>query len=518
MTARRPASLILAAVLLGAGCTGDIGGFGGLGSDGGSVGDDDDDDDGGTPAGPDASVPTGVGAGAAVERGGDFFGTTERFNRYYTDPDWQPARLVFVSPNGGGNGASAASPTTLAGAVALLEPGTRVELASGTYDACIDLDDSHSGTYDAPVVFAGERNGDGSLGVRLDCCDTGRRACFNLEATNYVAFDGLELVGGRYGVRAVGAGFPADQHQVGVAILSSHGHDQAADPFFSGQSDWYVIEGVTANGAGAADGHGIYLSNGSDWLIVRGNELYGNASADFQINADPYFTCAEDGIAFEDAECEAIAGTHPTGGRGATDFALVERNFFHDGLAQGPNFTSVRNSLVRNNVIAFYAQHGASFWQETTNPDLGSRNNRVLHNLFISTNNRHAVQFVAHSTENVFAQNVLLGVTLGGSVAGNANALLMEVDDTVLANVYTRNAYVSGRLEGRVPGADELRSVPLDAAWFAGFPTSLQHLLTGFAPDSGAPWIQAGQVLSDSPADMHGETRKTPTALGPIER
>src|SRR6185503_10776359 len=120
--------------------------------------------------------------------------------------------------------------------------------------------------------------------VRIECCGDDRATCFNLEAADYVAIDSVEVVGGQYGVRAVGEDFPADQHQVGVAVLRSIGHDQSNDPFFTGQSDWFVIEGIIAHGAGNDDGHGIYLSNGGDWLIVRDSELYGNSSSDFQIN------------------------------------------------------------------------------------------------------------------------------------------------------------------------------------------------------------------------------------------
>src|SRR6266545_3852687 len=448
------------------------GGGGGGGDDGDGIGDSGDDgggdagdtgDDGSGDGGP--VVPPGVGDGPALARGDDFFGTPERFNRYYTDPDWVPLATIYVSPDGGGNGSSADSPASLQDAVGMLEPGTRVELAAGTYDqTCIELGDGQSGTYDQPIVLAGERAGDGSLAARLDCCGSGRATCLNLEASNYIALDSLELVGGRYGVRAVGADFAADRHQIGIAVLRSSGHDQSADPFFTGQSDWFVLEGTIAHDAGTDDGHGVYLSNGGDWQIVRDCEVYGNQSSDFQINADPTLTCDD----VTTPECDAVAGETLTGGRGATDFALVERNYFHDGLAQGANFTSVRYSLIRNNVFAVYELHGVSFWQETDNPQLGSRGNRVLQNLFVTTNGRHALEFINSSTDNTFAQNVLLGVSLDVVPLANPGALLLEVDDSVGGNTYTRNAYVGGALDGREPGQGELRETAIDPDWFAG--------------------------------------------------
>ncbi len=122
----------------------------------------------------------------------------------------------------------------------------------------------------------------------------------------------------------------------------------------------------------------------------------------------------------------------------------------------------------------------------------------------------------ASPTANVFAQNVLVGVSLAGAPLPNPDALLIMVDDSVGGNQYTRNAYVSGRLEGREPGDGELREDTLDATWFAAFRTGRGQMATGFAPLAGAPWAQTGEVLDDAPADMFGAERSNPTALGPL--
>src|SRR5688572_22449698 len=114
---------------------------------GGCAGDDDggDGDTGGGGAGDDFEVPPGIGDGPAVARGGDFLGTPERFNRYYTDPGWEPLEVVHASPSGGGDGSSADSPTTLEDAADLVEPGTLVQLAAGDYsDVCIELEQEQS--------------------------------------------------------------------------------------------------------------------------------------------------------------------------------------------------------------------------------------------------------------------------------------------------------------------------------------------------------------------------------------
>jgi hypothetical protein len=474
-----------------------------------------------------SQIGPGISTLPAVSRMGAYMGFPERFNRYYTDRTWKPGGTVYVSPNGSGNGSSRTNATSVATALRDVVPGTVIVFTPGAYAGCYALDDGHGGNYDHPVVLYGERKPDGSPAVVIDCCSSGRKTCFNLEAVDHVAIDGFELVGGEYGVRSVGAGYAANQHQKGVAVLNSTGHGQRKDPFFTGQSDWFVIEHCTAYDAGSGDGHGIYLSNGSDWNIARYNETYNTASSDFQINADPLSTCRDEGIAFDDPECDAVAGSSSTGGRGASDFMLVEGNFFHHSKAQGPNFTSVRGSVIRNNIFALPARHGVSFWQETDNPKLGSSNNLVAHNYFItSVNSKQAFQFIRNSTNNQIKNNVLVAVTISGStVTGNANGQLLETDSsTVNNNTFVHNDWISGHFVSRdasppyAPNAIEHRHTSFAPSWFAAFPTSLGHDPLAFAPTDTAPWLNLGALLSAVPTDRDGATRHAPVDLGPFER
>ena len=101
---------------------------------------------------------------------------------------------------------------------------------------------------------------------------------------------------------------------------------------------------------------------------------------------------------------------------------LVDGNYFHDSLGPGPNFTSVRRSIIRNNIFGPQARHNVSFWQETDNPKLGSSDNKILHNLFL-TRERQGVQFINGSTRNAFVNNLLIGLgTDGGQAAANPKA------------------------------------------------------------------------------------------------
>jgi hypothetical protein len=206
---------------------------------------------------------------------------------------------------------------------------------------------------------------------------------------------------------------------------------------------------------------------------------------------------------------------------------LVEGNFFHHSLAQGANFTSVRNSVVRNNIFALPARHGVSFWQETSNPLLGARNNLVLHNLFVtSVASRQAVQFVADSTGNQFKNNVVVAVTIaGGTVSANATGQLLSTDATTLSsNTFEHNAWISGGFGSEdasgpySPNATELRLTTVSAAWFTAFPTSLGHDPAAFKPSLTAPWLALGNLLPDAPTDRDGRARGSPADLGPYSR
>jgi hypothetical protein len=458
----------------------------------------------------------------AVKRGGGYAGFVEEFNRHYTEPGYAPAKVVYVSPSGGGSGASPGSPASVASGLAKATPGTRVVFQRGTYAGCFGYDGG-GGTYDAPIVLYGERNADGTRGVRMQCCSSGRMSCFNFEAASYVAVDGFELRGGKYGVRAVGADYAATQHSRGIAVMNSLLDGQTHDGVLTGASDWDVFEDNTVSNSGDADGHGIYLSNGSDYNIVRGNDLFGNQGATLQINADPLSTC--DAPAASDA-CDAVAGTGE-GGRGASDFMLVENNYLHHGIAQGSNFTSMRYSVVRNNVFASWGRHGVSFWSETAdpsdkslyNPKLGSHHNRVHHNLFAATNDRQMLQFIANSHACDVRNNLFVGMTVtGGAVRARPSATWMETDDTVKDNVYESNVYIAGRFDGRPgPGPTETTRQDLVLAWFARLPTGLPSAVGDFRPSPGAPFLDAAPRLPSVSFDRDGKPRGSPADVGPFE-
>lgn len=428
----------------------------------------------------------------ALARGMQYFGVPEQFNRYYTDVNWQPKHVLYVSPDGQATSRKSSSrqkPLYVQALYRQLQAGDKVVFLAGDYkDFNLRLSELHSGTYDDPIVFYGERDASGQLAVTLHCRSQGvtsnhSRSCFNLEHTDYVAIDGFIFAGidnqfeaSYYGVRAVGAGFAATAHAKGLAVLNSQLAFFYKDPIFTGQSDWAVIQNNVASHGGKGDGHGIYISNGSDFNIVRLNELHSNASSDFQVNADPLLTCK--GLAFTDEECDgdAKAGL----GRGASDYMLIEGNYFHHGLAQGPNLTSMRRSIFRHNVVAFYTDHNTSFWQETDNPQLGSHSNQLTGNVFIGQRRgSHVLQFIKHSDRNQLVANVFIGMDLMGHAVKGVP--LVETDMPAEAQMWQDNVYIGGYVSDALEKTGQYQpDVPAHMVMKAPF--HLQTRVTDFLP------------------------------------
>ena len=462
------------------------------------------------PSMPATSSPEHFTGNRAVVRGSTFFTRSERFNRYYTDVGYTPSRRVYVGAEATGDGSSRDKPMAVQQGLDALAAGDMIVFTRSAkpYSACYTV--ARGGTYDAPVVLYAERNDDGSRGVEIKCAGTENKneSCLNLMSPDYVAVDGFTLTGGSYGVRAEGKSYPASGHMVGLAVLNVDGRSSYRDPIFAAQTDWTVVQQNLGHGGGKRDGHGIYLSNGGDWSIARYNELWDNMSSTFQINADPEYVCSPDGTAFDDPECDgsALEGK----GRGISEYVLVENNFFHDTL--GPNFASVRNSIVRNNVSWVTGRHNASFYQETKNPKLGTSSNVVAHNLFVNLTVNHVVQFIEHSTNNHVVNNAFLSLTSAGSASGAG--VVMQIDSTVDQNVYEGNVYVGGKLLGRTVGSNEYAEASLDPAWFAGW--SLTPTLSGLVPVAGTPFAKKGNLLTEAPLDYFGVVRTSPVDIGPF--
>ncbi len=394
---------------------------------------------------------------------------SQDYNVYYSDAAWTPTRIVYVSADGkttDANSSSRNNPLAVSSVLASIQPGSLFHFLPGTYldfNLYLQGEDGHSGTESHPVVFRGEP------GAVLYCAEGGsnqQASCFNLEQTDNIAVDGFEMIGGNFGVRTVGSGFGVANTQIGTVIINNDAHDQSKDPIFAGNSSYLVVENNKAHGAGTGDGHGIYLADGGDYNIVRFNELWNNAGAGFQINADPEFTCS--GIGINDPGC--YGAVEQGLGQGVSEYILVEGNYFHDDNVTA-NFTSVRKSVIRNNIFGPAMRHGVSFWQETGNPELGSTQNLIDGNLFLSgVTGRHAVQFINHSDRNTFTNNIVLCLNQSGT-AGSSGGIAMEMDSSTAASQasFSGNYYVSCGFDGYTPNAQETQ-LEYASGWFVDAP------------------------------------------------
>ncbi|MCD4654445.1 right-handed parallel beta-helix repeat-containing protein [bacterium] len=137
--------------------------------------------------------------------------------------------------------------------------------------------------------------------------------------------------------------------------------------------------------------HGIYVSNSGDRPLIRGNICWNNAGAGIQINADP---------AME--------------GDGITSKALVEDNIcYNNGELGGAaiNLASVRDSVIRNNLL--YGNHagGIACWGDGNGPDWGCKDNVFVNNtiVFDSDEGRWCLSLKEASTNAVILNNILIG-------------------------------------------------------------------------------------------------------------
>ncbi len=375
--------------------------------------------------------------------GGNYFGSPEKFNTYYTDPNWTPKRVIFVSMNSGNSNFAAQSydnPVSMDSALSNALPGDLIFVkATPTPVTGVNIQlNVTSGTSSDPIVFYGERTSDGGLGVHLKCSTESidsKGSCFNIESSSYFALDGFILEGGRYGVRTGGV---SSFHQSGITIVNSSIFDQKKIGIFAFASDWLVVESSTIYGVNDHGGHAIKLTYGSDWIVIRYNELFNNAQADIFVDSEASKTC--EGLDLAGAACSGRAENGQ--GLGVCEFFTISHNFFHNGEGDGPNFISMRNSKISENIFGPYEGTGVSFWQKTSEPSLGSSNNTVSGNLFVGTMG-HLVQFASWSNDNLFSSNILLALNASGT-AVNTAIQVIENGDSESRTTYSDNFYFSG--------------------------------------------------------------------------
>ncbi|MBN1296943.1 right-handed parallel beta-helix repeat-containing protein, partial [bacterium] len=137
--------------------------------------------------------------------------------------------------------------------------------------------------------------------------------------------------------------------------------------------------------------HGIYVSNSGDRPVIRGNICYDNAGSGIQINADPAMP-----------------------GDGITSEAWVENNLCYGNGSSGGaaiNLASVRDSVIRNNLLVGNHAGGIACWGDGNGPDWGCKDNVFVNNtiVFDSDDGRWCISLKEASTDAVLLNNILIG-------------------------------------------------------------------------------------------------------------
>jgi len=294
----------------------------------------------------------------------------------------------FVSPlgNDANPGTQAAPWREIRWAATHVQAGDIVDIADGTYASPITI--SADGTANQPIVFRATGNAAIVSGAGTNATD--RDAVFVTFAA-HVKIHGLKIQNAfRSGVRVD----QSDHVTIQACVCSNNG----TWGIFTDFSDDLSLFGNESYGS--VREHGIYHSNSGDRALIRGNYCHDNFSSGIQINADP--AAGDDGIS---SNC------------------LVERNFLlRNGLGTGMggggaaiNLASVRDSVIRNNVLIANRATGIALWDDGQGTQWGSRDNLIVHNTVRhdAGQGRFAFLIWNGSTGNVLKDNVLVGGARG---------------------------------------------------------------------------------------------------------
>lgn len=379
----------------------------------------------------------------------------------------------FVAPNGNDSnpGTSAQPWRQIAHAASQAQPGDVIDIADGVYSSPIEID--VQGTAAQPVVF--RATGANAIVSGAGTNSTDRDAIF-ITFAEHVVVHGLKIQNAfRSGVRVD----QADHVTIQACVCSNNGRWG----IFTDFADDLKLLGNECYGSVLE--HGIYHSNSGDRAVIRGNWCHDNWSSGIQINADP--SQGDDGIS---SEC-------------VVERNLLVRNGLGTGMGGGGaaiNLASVRNCVIRNNVLISNRATGIALWDDGQGSQWGSKNNLIAHNtvLFEPAQGRFAVLFWNGSTNNVLKDNVLVGGARG-AISFTADSLPgLDSDHNVLRSLSGWPIVVND-LSGQTYNLTAWQALGHDTHSFGGMPV--------FTNAAGGDWSLApGSVGRDAGVDV-GITR-----------
>ena len=308
----------------------------------------------------------------------------------------------WVAPDGDDdNAGSAAYPwQTISHAAVIAAAGDTVHVLPGTYAESVRF--VNPGSAGALIRFVAE----GAVTVDASGSDWGLFVDgYEDENGRYVELDGFTVTGaGRGGIRISWAN--------GTVIRNCVSHGNGRWGIFTDYADdIQLLDNICYDSAAE---HGIYVSNSGDRPVIRGNICYSNNASGIQINADPQMP-----------------------GDGITSEALVENNICYDnGSAGGAaiNLASVRDSVIRNNLLFGNHAGGIAGWGDGNGPDWGCRNNAFVNNtvVFDSGDGRWCISLKEGSVNAVILNNILIGGRSGALEFSTESLSGMQSDYNIM--------------------------------------------------------------------------------------
>jgi hypothetical protein len=390
------------------------------------------------------------------------------------------AQTFHVAPGGSdSNPGSEAFPwRTLQHAADSVSPGDTALIQPGTYTAGMHV--TTGGTQSSPIIFRATASGVIVDGTGIPDVHPTRDLIY-IDEADWITVEGLRL-----------------QHapRAGVRISLSH-HVTIRDCVCADNETWGIFTDFSDDTLleqnecfGSIREHGIYVSNSSDRAVIRGNHCHDNSASGIQINADPAFLNPGDGIS---SDC------------------LVENNICHDnGVAGGAaiNLASVRDSVIRNNLLWGNHASGIVGWGDGNGPEWGTMDCEFYHNTvwFRPGEGRWCLSLKEGSVRATVRNNILFGGARGA----------IEFDDSSFVGWQEDHNLLRRAGSSQIATNESDDSTYTLAAWQAlgqgtdSFNDDPQFINTGaddFHLSPTSPALNVGTLIPGVPADLTGAPR-----------
>jgi parallel beta-helix repeat protein len=270
-----------------------------------------------------------------------------------------------------GRGSASQPWRTIQYAAGRVQAGDTVLINPGTYAGGITVDTGGAATQ--PITFRGN-------GASVVINGSGEeRDAFLITEADYTIVEGLTI---QHANRA-GLRISLSHH---VTVRGCTLANNTTWGIFTDFSDYTTIENCESYGA--AEEHGIYISNSSDYPTLQGNRLHHNRGCGLHMNGDASM-----------------------GGDGIISHALVQDNIIYEnglGGGSGINMDGVTDSIIRNNLL--YDNHASGISLYQIDGGSGSRDNRVLNNtILMPSDGRWAINIPdANAVNNQLYNNIVL--------------------------------------------------------------------------------------------------------------